>query len=341
MKASAVQMAKALDAPSADVRAVLLYGPDEAGSQALLARLVRAMGSTAERVDLDLATLKSDPARLTDEAASMGLFGDRRFIVIRWEGREDPVDVVAALLDAPVAGNPVVIIGGALKGTAGIVKLMLGHPAALACASYLPSQRDLEQIAAALAQEQGLRLAGDVAQRIVRMAGGDRSLMAREIEKLALYLDAAPERPTEADPLALDAVSAASGETDQRDLVRAVLMGQPDKAAHELARLKGEGLPAIPLLRAVHRRMQLLARLHAQSAAGKSVEQLVSALPMWEKDGALPQLNRWNAQGVATLNSRLLEAERAIKTPSSAGDIVGEVMLVAAARAAAKPAGRR
>jgi DNA polymerase-3 subunit delta len=241
VKANAAQMSKALDAGGQGARAFLLYGPDEAGSQALLTRLVRAMGSDAERIDLELAALKADPTRLTDEAASMGLFGEKRFIVIRWEGREDPVACVQAFLDAPVAGNPVAIIAGGLKTTAGIVKLMLAHPEAMACASYLPNQRDLEQIAAALAQEQGLRLTGDCAGRIVRMAGGDRALMARELEKLALYLDAAPERPAEVESSALDAVSAVSGEVDQKHFIRAVLGGQPVQMAQELARLKAEG----------------------------------------------------------------------------------------------------
>ncbi len=334
MKASAAQVTRALDAGGEGARAFLLYGPDEAGSQSLLTRLVRAMGSDAERIDLDLTTLKGDPARLADEAASMGLFGEKRFIVIRWEGREDPVAAVQALLDAPVAGNPVAIIAGGLKNTASIVKLMLAHPAAMACASYLPNQRELEQIAAALAQEQGLRLTGDCAGRIVRMAGGDRALMARELEKLALYLDAAPERPAEVDSTALDAVSAVSGEVDQKHFIRAVLGGQPGQVAQELARLKAEGENSISLLRAVHRRMQLLARLHGQMAGGRSADAVTSSLPMWEKEGALPQLQRWTADGVATLNTRLLEAERGIKAPSTAGDVLADSLFLSAARAA-------
>ena len=67
-----------LDRPSDDVRLYLLHGPDEAGAGELAARLARAMGEGAERVDLDGATLRTRPGLLAEEAASMSLFGERR-----------------------------------------------------------------------------------------------------------------------------------------------------------------------------------------------------------------------------------------------------------------------
>ena len=40
------------------------------------------------------------------------------------------------------------------------------------------------------------------------------AVMTRELEKLALYLDAAPERPRELDDAALDAVGADLGDSE-------------------------------------------------------------------------------------------------------------------------------
>src|SRR3546814_7543996 len=82
------QIERALDAPSADIRLFLLHGPDDAGSQALTKRLERAMGPDAERIDLDGAALKIDPARLADEAASISLFGGARWIRVTLAGDE-------------------------------------------------------------------------------------------------------------------------------------------------------------------------------------------------------------------------------------------------------------
>ena len=75
MKANKGQIERAFDAPDGSFRLFLLYGPDDASSRALLPRLVRALGPDAEKVELDGPTLKADPARLADEAASFSLFG--------------------------------------------------------------------------------------------------------------------------------------------------------------------------------------------------------------------------------------------------------------------------
>jgi len=95
VKANRGQIEKALDAPPSDIRFFLLYGPDEAGSTALARRLERAMGPGAERVDLDVATLREDPARLADEAASFSMFGDKRWVRINGMGDESLPAVTA------------------------------------------------------------------------------------------------------------------------------------------------------------------------------------------------------------------------------------------------------
>ena len=71
MKANAGQIARALDGADPAYRLFLLYGPDEAGSRDLAARLPKKLGSDAERIDFTGAQLKADPALLADEAASI------------------------------------------------------------------------------------------------------------------------------------------------------------------------------------------------------------------------------------------------------------------------------
>ena len=139
VKANRGQLEKALRAP-AETRFFLLHGPDDSGSRALARLLGAAMGAEAERIDLSGSELKADPARLADEAASISMFGGARWILVDPAG-DDCVPAAEALLDAPAAGNPVILLAGALKPASKLLKLALAAPQAMAFASYLPDAR--------------------------------------------------------------------------------------------------------------------------------------------------------------------------------------------------------
>jgi DNA polymerase-3 subunit delta len=339
LKASRGQIEKALDAPPADVRFFLLYGPDEAGSQALAKRLERAMGPQAERIDLDGSTLKDDPARLSDEAASFSMFGDRRWVRISGMGDES-LPALTALLEAEAAGNPVIAVAGALKSTSKLVKLALDHKAALAFISYQPDARESEQIAIAIAREGGLRLPTELARRIVDLANGDRALMAGEVEKLILYLDAAPERPCEATADALDALSADNPDTEVAPLVNAVLGGDLKAMHRELTSLSETGAAMASVIRPLLTRAMLIATIRdAFDASGRleaAIETAGKAV-FWKEKGLVSrQVRLWDAPGIARVIQRLLEAERASRGSRGTGDLMVRHELLAITRQAAR-----
>ena len=339
MKANANEIARALDAANGPVRFFLLYGPDEAGSAALARRLERAMGQEAERIDLDGSTLKADPARLVDEAASISLFGGRRWIRIQPAG-DEIASAVASLLDADVAGNPVVALAGALKPSSPLVKLALDHKLALAHPSYVPDARDAAQIAETLAREAGLRLPRDLGRTLAISCSNDRSIMAQEIEKLALYLDAAPDRPAEATAEALEAIGAANPDGELSKLVDAIMGGQPGRVGAEIARLGQSGIAGIPVLRALFRRLILLAALRRDIDGGQSpaaaVEARGKAIFFKEKPAITDQASRWPADRLAALADKLLAAERSLKSSGTAGEILAEAEMLTISRFAAR-----
>ncbi|WP_336968130.1 DNA polymerase III subunit delta [Sphingobium aromaticiconvertens] len=339
MKANKGHIEKALDAPPADIRFFLLYGPDESGSAALAKRLERAMGAGAERVDLDPSALREDPARLADEAASFSMFGDKRWVRLNGIGDES-LPAITALLESTAAGNPVVAICGALKATSKLVKLANDHAAAMAFISYQPDAREADQIAVAIAREGGLRLPTDLARRISALTGGDRALMTGEVEKLILYLDAAPERPVEATAEALDALSAENFDDDVSPLVNAVLGGDLKAMNHEMPRLRVIGANMGAVLRPLLTRAMLLANIRAEfdrsgriddamDAAGKAV--------FWKEKGAVArQVRLWDAPGIARVIQRLSDAERASRSSRNAGDVLVRHELLAIARQGAR-----
>ncbi|AMK20990.1 MULTISPECIES: DNA polymerase III subunit delta [unclassified Sphingobium] len=339
MKANRGQIEKALDAPPADCRFFLLYGPDEAGSATLAKRLERAMGPEAERIDLDGSTLRDDPARLADEAASFSMFGDKRWIRINGMG-EESLPALTALLEAEVAGNPVIAIAGALKPASKLLKLALDHKQTMAFVSYQPDAREAEQIAIGIAREGGLRLSSDLGRRIADLTNGDRTLMAGEVEKLILYLDAAPDRPREATEEALDALSADNPDSDAAPLVNAVLGGDLRGMHRELGRLAEAGTAMAAVLRPLLTRAMLLANIRADfddSGRLEGAVEMAGKAVFWKEKGVVTrQVRIWDAPGIARVIQRLAQAERASRSGRGLGDLMVRHELLAIARQAAR-----
>jgi DNA polymerase-3 subunit delta len=339
MKPDEARLRRALDAADPEIRFYLLYGPDEAGSRALADRLGTALGADAERIDLTSAQLKSDPAKLADEAAAIGMFGGRRWIRLD-PATDDAAEAVQALLEAPAAGNPVAAIGGALRKDSKLVKLVQASNAALAQLSYVPEGRNAAALVLEVGRELGLQVRNEVAGRIATACNGDRALISRELEKLALYLDAAPERPKALEHEALDALGAAMEEGDLSRLSNAVFAGLPAEADAELARLANEGIEDIPVLRALSRRALQLAQLRAQMAEGESVDRVMEtagkAIFWKERDVIRAALRQWTPEALATALSRLAEAERQVKAPGYVGAALVEEEVLAISRFAAR-----
>ncbi|HEY0043149.1 MAG TPA: DNA polymerase III subunit delta [Allosphingosinicella sp.] len=339
MKAKRGEVERALKSPRGGPRFYLLYGPDEAGSRSLIKILAASAGAEAERVDLSGSELKSDPARLADEAASISLFGGARYIVVEPAG-DEILPAVEALLQSPAADNPVAIVAGALKPTSKLVKLALAEPNAMALQSYVPEGRDADQMVADMGREHGLTIRGDVARRLADSCGGNRAIIGQELRKLALYIDAAPGSPQPLEHDALDAVGALAEEADLSRLVDSVSGGNPETLQSELLRLESAGIEGIPLIRAVLRRMSLLSRLRAEVETGRSIDSVMAShgkAIFWKEKGTVAQqLARWRSPLLAKGVSRLLEAEREVKASGGIGPTAVDEELFAICRQAAR-----
>lgn len=338
MKANRGQVERALREPDS-FRYLLLHGPDESGSRSLARQLAAAMGEGAERVDVAGAELKADPARLADEAAAISMFGDRRWILVEQAG-DEIFAAVEALSEAPVAGNPVAIVAGTLRPASRLLKLALGDPRALACASYLPDAKDGARLVSELGRPLGLDVRGDVARRIAEATGSNRAIIEQELGKYALFLDAAPGSTVALDHDAVDAIGADSGEGDLSRLVDAVLGGDPVALDGEIGRLRGEGQEGISLIRALLRRLALLARLRAEVEQGSRPGDVMASSGkslFWKEKPAIEaQLGRWTAPLLAKAVGRLLEAERQVMSAGGPGVVAADEELFAISRQAAR-----
>jgi len=337
MKAAKGAMGRSVDRPDPAVRFYLFHGPDEAGSAALGERLAAAL--KAAKSPLAAAALRSDPALLASEAQAIDMFGGARLLWIQPAGDEIAASV-EALLGAPACESAVVAIAGRLGKTSALLRLAEAHPLALAHVSYEPDARDAERLAAGLARAEGLRPQPGVTARIAEACANDQRVMAQEFRKLALYLDASPEEPKDLGHDALDSVGAAmSG--DFLGLPDRALQGEMEALAEELDRLAEGGRDAIPVIRALQRRLLMLAPVRARIESGMRPQDALASLGkslFWKVKPAVERMvARWDSAGIARVAERVGALERRLMRGDSppASDALGEELL-AIARAAAR-----
>ena len=335
MKAARGSIGRSVDQPDRHIRLYLFYGPDEAQSAALGDRLVKAL--QASKHPIASSTLRGDPALLADEAGAIDMFGGARVLWLQPAGEEISV-AVEALLAAPACENPVVAIAGRLTKTSSLLKLAEAAPLALAHVSYELDARDAERLATDAARSLGLRPQEGTAGRVAEACGNDQRMMAQELDKLALYLDAAPERPRDLTNDALDAVGADMG-GDFEGVADLALAGSVRDLGAALSALPPGGKDAIPVLRSLQRRLQMLAPIRARVEAGERPQAVMTSMgkALFWKDKPLVErlLSTWDSARLARVAQRAGELERSLMSAGSPppAEALGEELL-AIARAA-------
>lgn len=333
MKSNPRTLARNLDSPDADFRFYLFHGYDPAQSRAQAERLLKGLG--AEKAEIAASSLKNDPAALADEAGAIGLFGGKRALWIEPAG-DEVAEAVEALLQATAVESPAIGVAGALRKSSRLLQLAEAHSFALSYQSYELSERDAEQLVDALAAQEGLRLAPGVAAQIAAAANGERGMIAQELTKLALYVGASPQAPASVDSEALEAVGA-GGEGEWIHLGDVALSGDSAAVADQLS--GAAGIEPIGLIRALQRRIQMLAPLRAKVDEGRRPADVVASAGksvfFKEKELVTRLLSMWESQALARISERLGSLERQLMRSDSPPDVeaVGEE-LVAIARAA-------
>ena len=266
MKATQKDFLRGPPAGAASCRMFFFCGPDEAGASAAAQRLAAALPDPGERIEITGAQLKGDPALLGDEARSASLFGGARHIWVRASG-DEAHDALQILIETSEAGAgeaaPVIVVATSATDKSRTAKLLEKRKDALVAMFYQPELKDAAQAVRAMADSAGLRLGGDLAERIARAAGLDVRLAQSEIDKLALYVGADPQAPRPATPEDHAAIGAATEEDGFAPLVNAVLSGETAKIAGEVRRMRELGLNPVGVALALERRAGQLAQIAA------------------------------------------------------------------------------
>jgi DNA polymerase-3 subunit delta len=301
---------------------VLVYGADEGLVRERVERLIRTVLDDPKdpfrTSEVSVDQLRSEPARLADEARSLCLLGGRRVIRVR-QASDQASAACRALLALATIEALVVIEAGELAAGSSLRRLIEAAPNAVA----LPCYRDEGQNLAAFVDRElaarRLGLEADARAYVLDHVGADRGVTRAELDKLALYLGAGPDGGTGRAGLAdVAAVVGDSAALGLDDLVHGVAQG--DMAALErcVTRLLGEGEPPVRLVRAQANHFARLHRLAAQIERGEPVERVIERarppIHFRRKSSVRAELRLWSAARAARARARLLEAEIACKT---------------------------
>jgi DNA polymerase-3 subunit delta len=232
----------------------------------------------------------------------------------------------------------VVAIAGQLTKTSALLKMAEASPMAVAYASYVPEGQDAERMVADLGRRYGLKISSPVAARLADACGNDQAIVAQELQKLALFVDASPHAPKELDHAAVDDVGAESSEGNFLRLADLALAGDMAELTDELSRMPAGGSEAIPVVRSLQRRLLMLAPLRARIERGENAGAVMTSLGralFWKDKSKLERmLRKWSAENLATVAQRAGELERSLMfTPAPDREALGAELLAIARKA--------
>lgn len=334
MKIAKGSVGRVVDQPDRLIRFYLFCGPDESQSRGLAARLLAGLG--AVKFSVAMGDVKENPGILTDEAAALSLFGEKRLIWIEPAGN-DILAGVEALLAADAVESPVVAIAGTLKNSA-LLKFAEGSREAAAFIAYPPEGDSAARLVSDVGRRLGLRVAAPVAARLAESCANDEAIVTRELEKLALYIGADPHAPKELEHEAIEAVGVDSEEEDILRLGDMALLGDSLGIAESVGRLPAQGSEAIPAVRALQRRVLMLSPARARMERGEQLGAVMTSLGkalFWkDKPRVEKMLRLWSAKDLATIADRAGALERSFMfSDAPQREALGEELLAIARKA--------
>ena len=318
MKLTWKQIEPFLKKPDADVRAVLVYGPDSGlvreRAKTLCLTQLSDLNDPFNSAHLTGEIIKEDPARFTDEADAGSLMGGKRLLRVTDAGNDMAVPLRAWLKSDPSRDVLVVIEAGDLKPKDALRKVCENEMNAAALPCYVEDERALITLIRDSLTEQGFKIASDALSALAQAVKGDRGRARMEIEKLVLYMGKTRS-------INLHDVQQSAGDIGLHsldDLVFAFTGGNRELALKTLRVLLDEGTEPVVILRSLQNQVM---RLHlVRSLVDNHNQSLDEAMKMLQPpvffkaaDQFKAQVNRWSQTKCRAWIARLNDAENRTK----------------------------
>lgn len=318
MKLEKQALEKFLKEPAPHIAAVLIFGPDEGmvhERAGLISRAILGEGDDPFRLaELSGDDIKSDPARLIDEARAIAMMGGRRVVRVTRVSDTHESAFAALLADQKDGAQCLTIVeAGDIGGKSSLKRLFENAPHAGAIACYRDEAAALPALITQHLKAAGLEIDRDAVAYLAANLGGDRGITRAELDKLVLYmgpmLQGGEKKVTLEDAMANVGDLAAVG---QDDLCAAIGLGDLKGLERQIERNLAE-TNEISLIRSVARHFMRLHQVAGRVAGGEQLESAMSSLrpPVFWKaaDGFKNQCRRWNVEAIGQALLRLTEIE--------------------------------
>ena len=327
MKIAGAAVRRFLDKPDKDVRAVLLYGPNQSfaheAAQKLAAWAVGKSDDPYAITKLSDDEIKKDGAKLADALAAQSLLGGPTIVWARIDGKGADAAIVDAVegIERGEASGYLIVEAGDLGGTSELVKKFTAAGSAASIAFYEETDAERMQYAKALTKELGMTFDREAEETYLAALPSDRGLAKQEIEKLSLYA-AGLDRPLNSEDVAQLLAGEAESALDAASLAAAE--GRAAQAVESLARI--DNLSGVSALRTLLRRMHQLRDARAMIDGGMSAADAVAKLRppvFWkERDAVVAQARLWTAKKLNVAYEVLWAAELRCKTQGAPQDLI-------------------
>jgi DNA polymerase-3 subunit delta len=332
------RIAAFLQRPDPEIRAVLLYGPDEGlvreRAEAVARSVCPDLKDPFRVADLMAAALAADPARLGDEAAQLSLGGGRRIVRVRGAG-DALAKLFAGFLESTPGEALVVVEAGELASRSALRRAFEAAPPAVAIGCYPDAPHELAAVIRETLAAHRVSASRDAGQFLIEHLGGDRLLTRSELEKLALY--AGEGGRVEIEDARLSVSDTAALELDHA--VMAAADGDAVRVERVLGRVLQQGESPVSIIRALLRHLHRLHALLARLAGGAGIDEVMRTArpPIFfkQEDSFRRQLGLWTEARLRPQLDRIATAELNMKTTGLPAETICREAMLALAQAAA------
>ena len=260
---------------------------------------------------------ETGPEAVVSACNSYSLFGEGPFALVRnldsWNAAQKAI--IVDYLENPAPGADLVLLGRKLGARERLLAAV--KKSGEVYSFEQPTGKALVRWVVEHAKKLGLDLPDDVAQNLIDRCSGDKMRLARETEKLALYVGEG--RATRED---VEALCPPDVQSNIFTFVDSLAAGDRGKALKLLEDLISTGEPPLRVTYMVRRQFRLVARARALFERGTSQREVASELkvPPFVARKLEEQVRGLNEEDLERALALVLDLERGLKGGSDLGD---------------------